>query len=176
MNARRFCPILLAAAAAGCAAAPPPDEAELVRFEAPARDRCDLARATDFEGAGAAELQRYAYALARSRGASVGLSPTEVAVAISDAPPKPGPEGVIAAEIGCAGPGGDGGPYRITLYRKALEGRRLYTAYHTVAREFHHIVQMERDQLPCNGTAEDKAPRYEREAIATADQLQPACK
>lgn len=59
---------------------------------------------------------------------------------------------------------------------KALEGRRLYTAYHTIAHEFHHIVQMERDQLPCNGTAEDKVPRYEREALAIADQLQPACK
>lgn len=116
MNARRFCPILLAAAAAGCAVVSPPDETELARLEAPARDRCAVARAADFEGAGAAELQRYASTLARTRGAAVGLSPAEVTVAISDAPPKPGPEGVIAAEIACAGPGGDGGPYRITLY------------------------------------------------------------
>jgi hypothetical protein len=174
MDHRPSCVVLLAALA-GCSVGPTPSPAELARFEAPARDRCDVARADDFDGAGEAALQRYAYTLTRTRGSAVGLKPGDVALAISDAPPKPGPQGVIAGEIACAGPGGNGGPYRITLYRQALEGRQLYTAYHTVAHEFAHIEQMERDRLPCAGSDEAQVDRYEREAIGHADALQPAC-
>ena len=171
-------PCLLAAAAAlcaGCSTGRMP-EGELARLEAPARDRCEVARADDFSGAGEADLRRYVDTLTRTRGATVGLRPDDVALVISDAPPKPGPQGVIAGEIACAGPGGAGGPYRITLFRKALEGRQLYTAYHTLVHEFVHIEQMERDDLACNEADASRVERYEREAMGHADQLQPACR
>jgi len=145
------------------------------RTAAPARvgDHCEVARAVDFEGDGAAELQRYADALTLSRGGDFGLAPGDVAVAITDSPLKPGPRGVIAAEIGCGGAGA--APYRITLYRHALEGRRLNVVYHAVAREFQHIVQIRRDSLACEGGDAASAERYAQEAIAVADQLVPAC-
>lgn len=171
-------PLLLPAAVllAGCSVGPTPAPAELARFEVPVRDRCEVARVEDFEGAGEAALQRYAGKLALERGGKVGLRPGDVALAISDGPPKPGPHGVIAGEISCAGPGGHGAPYRITLFRKALEGRQLFTAYHTVAHEYLHVEQMQRDQLPCNDPGDEaQVQRYEREAIRTADALQPAC-
>ena len=112
-----------------------------------ARDHCDVALAADFEGSAAAEWQRYVDGLISARGTAFGLAPGQVAVAISDGPPRPGLRGVIAADIGCAG--AEVPRYRITLYRRALEGRRLGVAYHTLVRQFQHIVQMRRDRLAC---------------------------
>lgn len=139
--------------------------------KAPAR-RCQVARAGDFEGAGAADLQRFADELAGSLG-GVWLKPGDVTVATTCSTPKAGRRGVIAAEIGCRGPKA---PFRITLYCHALEGRRLGVAYHAVAREIQHIVQIRRDGLACEGAAPEMAERYEQEALAIADELVPACK
>jgi hypothetical protein len=169
-------PVLCAAAAvlAACAAEPPAP-APVAAFEAQPRDRCAVARAEDFRGAGAADLQRYARTLARERAAGVGLAERDVSLAVSDAEPKPGPVGVIAGEFSC-GSGGDGPPFRITLYRKALEGRPLQVAYHTVAHELQHIVQVRRDSLRCHGSDAAAVERYEREAMDVAGQLVPECR
>jgi hypothetical protein len=138
------------------------------------RDRCDVAIASDFEGPLAGEWQRYIDGLVRARGADFGLARGSVAVAITNSPPRPGMRGVIAADLGCGAIGE--ARFRITLYRRALEGRRLNVAYHTLVRQFHHIVQIQRDRLPCEGGGPDSAERYEREALAVADWLVPACK
>ena len=150
-----------------------PTVADPTRSGKLARDRCEVALAEDFAGAGAADLQRYANELTGSLGGDIGLAPGDVAIAITDGRPKPGRRGVIAAEIGC---GGAATPYRITLYRHALEGRRLSAAHHAVAREIQHIVQIRRDGLACEGSDADSAERYEREAVAVADRLVPVCK
>lgn len=138
------------------------------------RDRCDVANASDFQGPLAGEWQRYVDALVRARGADFGLARGSVAVAITNSPPRPGMRGVIAADLGCGASGES--LFRITLYRRALEGRRLNVAYHTLVRQFHHIVQIRRDRLPCEGGGPESAERYEREALAVADWLVPACK
>lgn len=135
--------------------------------------RCDVARAGDFEGAGAADLQRFADELAGSLGGGVWLKPGDVTVATTCSTPKAGRRGVIAAEIGCRGASA---PFRITLYCHALEGRRLGVAYHAVAREMQHIVQIRRDGLACEGAAPEMAESYEQEALAIADELVPECK
>lgn len=166
---RTWLPLCCAFLVAACAA-PPREPVEVAALEAPAAvNHCAVARAEDFEGAGERRLESYVHGLTRDFGGPVNLRPGDVALAISDHEPKPGPKGVIAGEIAC---GED--HYRITLYRKALEGRQLYTAYHTVAHEFQHVVQVQRDGLACDGDAENRA-RYEREAQATADLLVPPC-
>ena len=165
---RTWVPLSLAAALAACAA-PRQEPIEVAALEAPAPDRCAVARADDFEGTGQRQLESYIHGLTRDFGGPVNLRPGDVELAISDHEPKPGPKGVIAGEIACAED-----HYRITLYRKALEGRQLYTAYHTAAHEFQHVVQIQRDGLSCDGNAENRS-RYEQEARAAADLLVPAC-
>lgn len=140
--------------------------------KAPAR-RCQVARAGDFEGAGVADLQRFADELAVSLGRGVGLKPGDVTVVTTCSTPKAGRRGVIAAEIGCRDARA---AFRITLYCHALEGRRLGVAYHAVARQIQHIVQIRRDGLACEGAAPEMAESYEQEALAIADQLVPECK
>jgi len=135
--------------------------------------RCDVARAEDFEGAGGADLQRFADELAGSLGGGVGLKPGDISIAFTCSTPKAGRRGVIAAEIGCRGARA---PFRITLYCHALEGRRLAVAYHAVAREIQHIVQIRRDGLACEGAVPELAESYEQEAVAIADGLVPACR
>jgi hypothetical protein len=156
-------------------AAPRPPPARTVASPAGARahDRCEVAGSGDFVGPASVEWQRFIDELVRSRGEDFGLVRGNVAVAISDSPPKAGMRGVIAADLGCGGASPK--QYRITLYRQALEGRRLSVAYHTLVRQFHHIVQMQRDRLSCEGGDAQSAARYEREAVAVADWLVPAC-
>jgi hypothetical protein len=151
--------------------APAPDPAATASGP---RDRCDVADASDFEGPRAGEWQRYVDSLVRARGADFGLPRGSVAVAITNSPPRPGMRGVIAADLGCGASGK--ALYRITLYRRALEGRRLNVAYHTLVRQFHHIIQIRRERLPCEGGGPASAERHEREALAVADWLVPACK
>ena len=134
---------------------------------------CNVARAEDFEGAGAADLQRFADEVTGSLGGDVGLKPGDVTIAFSCSTPKAGRRGVIAAEIGCRGAKA---PFRITLFCHALEGRRRAVAYHAVAREIQHIVQIRRDGLACEGAPPELADNYEQEAVAIADGLVPACK
>lgn len=164
-------PLLLAAGLLACANHGP-DPAEFARLEPSARDRCDVARAADFEGAGEAELRRYLYQLAESRAHDVTLHPRQVTLALAVGEPEPGLEGITAGEVACAFRGDP--PYRITLYPTALMGRPLYTTYQTVAHEFQHIVQIRRDRLACeprDGTRD----HYEAEAKAVAERLVPAC-
>lgn len=138
----------------------------------PVDPRCRVARAEDFKDAGAADLQRFADEMTGKLGGEVGLKPGDVNIAFTCATPKTGRRGVIAAEIGCRG---TQAPFRITVYCNALEGRRLTVAYHTVAREIQHIVQIRRDGLACEGAAPELADRYEQEATSVADALMPAC-
>jgi hypothetical protein len=155
------------AAVAGCArapVAPPVAAAQGTRI-----DPCAPAQVADFEGPGEYRLQRYAQALAPR----AAVAPHEVEVAIVPHEPEAGWNGVTAAEISCGSNAGDG-PYRITLYRNALAGRPLQTAYHTVAHELHHVAQIRRDRLPCQPD-ESMRERYEREADAFADRVAPAC-
>jgi hypothetical protein len=172
-EAAAFAQRVVPACGARGVAAPIPAAAPPAGVSRP-RDRCDVAVASDFEGPLAGEWQRYVDALVRARGADFGLARGSVAVAISGSPPKPGLRGVIAADLGCGATGT--ALFRITLYRRALEGRRLNVAYHTLVRQFHHIVQIRRDRLPCEGGGAEAAERYEREALAVADWLVPACK
>lgn len=151
----------------------PACRAERSRSGKPPEPRCEVARAGDFDGAGAADLQRFADEVTGSLGRDVGLKPGDVTIATTCSTPKAGRRGVIAAEIGCSGAKA---PFRITLYCHALEGRRLAVAYHAVAREVQHIVQIRRDGLPCEGAAPELADSYEQEAVAIADALVPACK
>jgi hypothetical protein len=163
--------LILTAALTACGSTPPRPVAEFARVEAAPRDRCDTARASDFEGAGAAELRRYARWLARTQGSAVALRPDRVEFAIAGGEPEPGPVGVTAGEVACA----DGNEaFRITLYREALVGRQLATAYQTVAHEFQHVVQIRRDGLPC-GPRDGTLEAYEREAAAVAGRLVPPC-
>ena len=150
----------------------PACRARTSRPRAPPEPRCEVARAGHFDGAGAAELQRFADELTGSLGGGVGLKPGDVTLAFTCSRPKAGRRGVIAAEIGCHGAEA---PFRITLFCNALEGRRLGVAYHVVAREIQHIVQIRRDGLACEGAAPELADSYEQEAVAIADELVPAC-
>lgn len=165
--------VWLAAALAACAGGRGREPAEPARLEA--RDPCQVARDADFEGAGAAQLRRYADWLARAHGTPVGLAPQALDVGIVRGPPKPGLVGVTAGEVACAGADHDA-RYRITLYRDALVGRPLAIAYQTVAHEFQHVVQIRRDRLPCGARDDAVRARYEREAAAAAEALVPACR
>lgn len=155
---------------AGCAPAP---TAPSVAPALPATFSCGPAADADFEGAGEARLQGFVAWLAYARGAPAGISPARVSLAIVRGPAKPGPSGVQAGEISCAGPDG---PYRITLYRDALAGRPLAVAYDTLAHEFHHLVQIHRDRLPCGPTTIAAHEAYEREAREAARRIVPACR
>lgn len=134
---------------------------------------CRPASDADFEGAGAEALKGWLEDLVQARGAQVDLSAQDVRLAIVKGPPKPGPQGVTAGEVACHRPGG-GGPYRITLYRDALAGRPLATAYQTVAHEFQHVVQIRRDHLKCRAP-HGELPAYEQEAAEVAEQSVPSC-
>jgi hypothetical protein len=134
---------------------------------------CRIAVDRDFEGRGARELESYLDKLARDHGGATRLTPKDVSLAIVRGEPKPGPDGVTAGEVACADNDGRA-PYRITLYRDALAGRTLATAYRTVAHEFHHVVQIRRDKLPC-GPGDKAREEYEREAREVAQRFVPGC-
>jgi len=136
------------------------------------RQYCRTAFDADFEGQGRAALESYLAALASHYGARVAANVRKVSLTIVKGTPKPSFAGVTAGEVAC----NSGDRYRITLYRDALAGRPLTTAYNTVAHEFQHVVQIERDHLPCNAKRSRDLPRYEREAAAVADQLVPPCR
>jgi len=168
-------PILLVLSAgllAGCA--PAPAFAPPARAFVPASFSCEQARDADFEEAGARRLQGFLSYLAHAHGAPAGIDPTKVSLGIVRGAAKLAPAGVQAGEVGC-GVGTDG-PYRVTLYRDALAGRPLALTYETIAHEFHHVVQIHRDRLPC--AAGDGAQReaYEREAREVARRFVPPCK
>lgn len=165
---------LAAAFALGCAAAPAPAPLpEFAALEAASRDPCRPARDEDFEGDGEAALRGYVDWLARTHGPLAALSPRDVSLVIVRGEPKPGPAGVTGGEVSCALD--YGAPYRITLYRDALVGRRLETAYTVVAHEFQHVLQIRRDRLPCGASGEQRE-HYEREATDVAARLAPACR
>lgn len=172
MDCRSSLVALLAVLLVACSAGRPPAPVDLARFEAASRDRCAVAQPADFEGAGEVELRHYLQWLAHRRGGDVAVGPRQVNLAIAHGEPKPGLIGVTAAEVACE-PGNTA--FRITLYREALLGRQLYTAYQAVAHEFQHVVQIRRDDLPC-GPREGTREAYEREAAAVAEALVPACR
>jgi hypothetical protein len=132
---------------------------------------CEPLRDADFEGAGEQRLRGYLAWIAQSHGAQVGITPREVSLAIARGEPKPGPAGVQVGEVSCAS--GYRGPYRVTLFRDALVGRPHAVAYHTLAHEFHHLVQIRRAKLACE--AKGSAVPYEREAESFARSVVPAC-
>lgn len=134
---------------------------------------CQAARDADFEGEGERRMHAFLRWLAHAHGAPAGLDPGQVTLAIARGPVKPGPAGVQAGEIAC-GRGG-AGPFRITLYRDALAGRPLAVAYETLAHEFHHVVQIHRDRLPC-GAGDRSREAYEQEARDVARRFVPRCK
>jgi hypothetical protein len=136
----------------------------------PTRFSCAQARDADFEGAGERQLRGFLAYLAEAHGAPAGIDPRQVSLGIVRGAAKLAPAGVQAGEVGC-GHGSDG-PYRVTLYRDALAGRPLALAYETIAHEFHHVVQIHRDRLPC---AAGDGPReaYEREAREVARRFVP---
>ena len=133
---------------------------------------CEKLGAADFEGEGRERLRRYLAWLAHSQGGPVDVTPRDVSLAIAPGEPKPGPFGVQAGEVSCAA--GGRGPYRVTLFRDALLGRPQAVAYHTLAHEFHHVLQIRRDKLACE--AGGSAVPYEREAEEVAKRLVPACR
>jgi hypothetical protein len=133
---------------------------------------CEPSGDADFAGASEERLRSYLAWLAHAHGGPVGLEPRDVSLTIVRSLPRPGPSGVQVAEISC---GADGGaPYRIALYRDALSGRAKRVAYHTVAHEFFHIVQLRRDRLAGCEAAGSARP-YEREAEQFAERLVPSC-
>jgi hypothetical protein len=156
---------------AACAPAPvaPPAPAAL-----PASFSCAHARDADFDGAGEQRLRGFLSYLAQAHGLPAGIEPREVSLGIVRGPAKLAPAGVQAGEVGCGGAGQ--GPYRVTLYRDALAGRPLALAYETVAHEFHHVVQIHRDHLPCGARSDKDRAAYEREAREVARSFVPACK
>ncbi|HUR41286.1 MAG TPA: hypothetical protein VM240_08970 [Verrucomicrobiae bacterium] len=164
--------LLLPAALAACGSrAPVVPVTEMAALEALARDRCQVALDADFDDSGRADFQRYVNWLTATQAGGTHLDPGEVTLAIARGKPKPGPKGVIAGEVSC---GAGEEPFRITLYRDALVGRQLQTAFRTAAHEFHHIVQIRRDGLPCDAVSAERE-RYEKEAEGVADRLVPAC-
>lgn len=171
MNWRRIgIAAALAGGTAGCAPVSPPLAPGPVVEVKPGG--CEPLRDADFEGAGAQRLRDYLSWIAQSRGAVVGVTAQDVSLVILRGPPRPGPSGVQVAEVSCTGSGGDG-PYRVALYRDALSGRPQAVVYETLAHEFHHIVQIRRDQLPCQ--AHGSAWPLEVEARAVAATLVPSC-
>lgn len=160
--------LFVALLAAACApAGPVPAPAVEV---APAG--CEASSDGDYEGAAGERLRAYLASVAQAHGTPVGVTPQDVSLAIVRSLPRPGPSGVQAGELTCGA--GGGAPYRIALYRDALSGRAKRIAYHTIAHEFFHIVQIRRDGLRgCE--ARGSAQPYEREAEQFADRLVPAC-
>lgn len=165
---RRLWLLLPALALSGCLNEPA-DPIEIAALERAARDPCNETRDADFEGGRGERFQRYARTLA----ARASVPPEEVSVAIVKGTPEAAPRGVAAAEIACGSNDGRP-PYLITLYRDALAGRPLQTAFRTVAHEMQHVVQIRRDLLPCGPRAGTRE-HYEREAEAIAERLVPAC-
>ena len=166
MIPRRGLPVACVLALAACAPAPvaPP-----VKPALPSTFSCSAARDLDFEGAGEQRLQAFLAWLAVNHGKPARLTPAQVSLAIVRGTPKPGPAGVQVGEISC-----DKDDYRITLYRNALSGRPLAVTYETLAHEFHHVVQIRRDQLACEASKGKRAD-YEREADAFARKLVRRC-
>lgn len=158
---------------AACAPAPVAPSAVAVTAPAPGTISCAQAQDGDFEGAGERRLRGFLAYLAAAHGAPAGIDPAQVSLGIVRGAAKLAPAGVQAGEVGCGN--GSDGPYRVTLYRDALAGRPLALAYETIAHEFHHVVQIHRDRLPCSaGGAQREA--YEREAREVARRFVPQCK
>lgn len=162
--------LALAAALGACAPAPIAPEGPAVEVKP---GGCEVARDADFEGEGEERLRGFLRWLAHAHGAPTGLEPRQVSLGIVRGYAKPGPAGVQAGEISC-GAGGRG-PFRVTLYRDALAGRPLATTYHTLAHEFHHVVQIRRENLPCDAGTGSRAV-YEQEAEDVAARFVPACR
>jgi len=164
--------LLLSSIALLASCAPPP----VIAPEPQAEVRpggCRIATDADFEGAGEQHMRSYLAWLVKTEGARVQLGPRDAALAIVRGAGKLAPSGVQIAEVGCSAKGA--APYRVTLYRDALVGRPLATSYHAIAHEFHHVVQIRKESLPC-GPGEASRHPYERQADAVADRLVPACK
>jgi len=155
---------------AACAPAPVAVPVSVAR--APTSFSCEQALDADFEGAGEQRLHGFLRYLAEAHGAPAGIDPGQVSLGIVRGPPKLAPAGVQAGEVGC-GVGSDG-PYRVTVYRDTLVGRPLALTYETIAHEFHHVVQIHRDRLPC-AAGDGKREAYEREAKAVARRFVPTC-
>ena len=134
---------------------------------------CQPATDANFEGAGEEHLRSYLAWLVKTEGARVKLGPRDASLAIVRGAQKLAPNGVQVGELGCSGRGE--APYRITLYRDGLVGRPLAVTYRTLAHEFHHIVQIRREDLPC-GPRDGSRHGYERDADAVAAKLVPACR
>ena len=162
--------VLLAGLLAACAPAP---VAVAPRSVAPASFSCAQAQDADFEGAGERRLHGFLAYLASAHGAPAGIDPTQVSLGIVRGTAKLAPAGIQAGEVGCGN--GSDGPYRVTLYRDALAGRPLALAYETIAHEFHHVVQIHRDRLPC-AAGDKEREAYEREAREVARRFVPRCK
>lgn len=162
--------LVLVAMLGACAPAPAVPEGPAVEVKP---GGCELARDSDFEGAGEARLRGFLRWLAHTHGAPTGLDPRQVSLGIVRGSAKPGPMGVQAGEISCGG--GRHGPFRVTLYRDALAGRPLATTYRTLAHEFHHVVQIRREGLPCDAGDGSRAA-YEQEAEDVARRFVPACR
>jgi hypothetical protein len=155
------------------ACAPAPVAAPAPAAEPPASFSCAKAQDADFDGEGERRLGNFLRYLAQAHGAPAGIDPAEVSLGIVRGPAKLAPAGVQAGEIGCGN--GGAGPYRVTLYRDALAGRPLALAYETIAHEFHHVVQIHRDRLPC-AAGDKNREAYEREAREVARRFVPICK
>jgi hypothetical protein len=165
--------VLLACLLPACAPAPVTAPQVPVTVPPPAGFGCEQAHDADFEGGGERRLQGFLKYLAEAHGAPAGIDPRKVSLGIVRGPAKLAPAGVQAGEVGC-GAGSDG-PYRVTLYRDALAGRPLALAYETIAHEFHHVVQIHRDRLPC-AARDGQREAYEREAREVAQRFVPPCK
>ena len=139
----------------------------------PTQGRCEAAVAADFEGAGATALRLYLDWLVYAYGAPYVTDPAEVSLALPDSHPRPSEAGITAGEVSCGNPG-HGAAFRITLFRKALEGRPLQAAYGALAHEFRHVVQIRRDGLACKPTPATKRA-LEQEAEDWARTLMPPC-
>lgn len=161
---------VLAAALGACAPAPTVPEGPAVEVKP---GGCERARDSDFAGVGEERLRGFLRWLAHTHGAPAGLDPRQVSLGIVRGSVKPGPMGVQAGEISCGN--GGRGPFRVTLYRDALSGRPLATTYHTLAHEFHHVVQIRRENLPCDAGDGSRAA-YEQEAEDVAHRFVPACR
>jgi hypothetical protein len=168
---RRILLVPLAWLLAACA--PAPVSPVTVTARAPAGFSCAQARDGDFEGAGEQRMQGFLAYLAQAHGAPAGIDPSQVSLGIVRGSAKFAPAGVQAGEVGCGG--GGNGPYRVALYRDALVGRPLALTYETIAHEFHHVVQIHRDRLPC-AAGDKQREAYEREAREVARRFVPQCR
>lgn len=139
----------------------------------PVGGRCETVAAADFEGEGQTALRLYLDWLVRAHGAPYVGDPGEVALAFPASHPDPAHAGVTGGEVSCGG-GKHAAPFKITLFRDALEGRKRRDLYGALAHEFQHVLQIRRDGLACKPSHKTRAP-LEREAEAFARSMVPPC-